>query len=161
MLPFKSCRKKEPSHWFRKYPYSQAIKRRPSYVEGRWRWQGRRLRRERKAPATYQCWLCKQEMCVLHEMYVICHWVGSDSWWLYEWGMSTVSCSRQPFSSFRLMPVASFMKSINLYLVFFFSCYFLFFPALLSFPKNPPLPWRADSRRASVLPFLPPVMFQA
>lgn len=64
-------------------------------------------------------------------------------------------------SSCRLMLVASFMSESISYLIFLFSCCCYFFPALLSFPKNPAFSWYAWGRTASVLSFLSVVTFQA
>lgn len=64
--------------------------------------------------------------------------VSSTSWWPHEWVMAAMSRPLQPFSasvaSCLWLPLWS--QSIISVLVFLFSCYLQFFPALLSFSKE-------------------------
>ena len=79
----------------------------------------------------------------------------------YGWVMATVSCPQQPCSA----PVDTCLwlvlcSQFTSYLVFLFTSSLLFFPALLSFPKNPAFLRCAQSRTVSVLSFLPPAILQ-
>ena len=78
----------------------------------------------------------------------------------WEWEVSTVSCLQQPCSA-TVVSCPWFLlwsQSSHFSLV---SCCLLYFPELLSFPKNPAFSWCAPKRTASVLSFLPSVMIHA
>ena len=82
----------------------------------------------------------------------VCH-MPTNPWWPHGWVLSTVSCSAALLSPCTLRPVASFMEPVCLMSDLLFSCYLLYVPSLLSFPKNSAFSWCAWSKIALVFHF--------
>ena len=90
---------------------------------------------------------------------VTCHWGSCESWQPCEGVTSTVSHPQEPCSAPVISSLWLLLWSDPSHIFFLFSYCLLFFPALLSFPKNPKFLWCAQSR--TVLSFMRPAIFQA